>query len=92
MAPVTPVGLRPPELILTRAVDQTLDIWSFGCLVFELITGRPLFCIPVSEMEDDDHLLNLDAQLGALLGELFKHWKNSSLYFTPKRVLYNCQL
>lgn len=90
--PVTPLGLRAPELILTGAVDNTLDIWSFGCVFFELITGQPLFCIPYSEMEDDDHLLSLTAQLGALPDELFKHWRTSSFYFTPERKLFNSQL
>ncbi|TQN68513.1 Serine/threonine-protein kinase SRPK [Colletotrichum shisoi] len=59
--PVTPVGLRAPELILTKTVDRTLDIWSFGCLIFELMTGQPLFCIPGSDFEDDEHLLSLTA-------------------------------
>ncbi|OGM49376.1 serine protein kinase, partial [Aspergillus bombycis] len=90
--PVTPLGLRTPELILTGAVDNTADVWSFGCLVFELITGQPLFCIPGSEDEDDDHLLSLSDRLGPLPEELFRHWKTSSLYFTPERKLFNCQL
>ncbi|KOS41617.1 hypothetical protein ACN38_g7531 [Penicillium nordicum] len=92
--PVTPPGLRAPELILTGAVNNTVDIWSFGCLIFELITGQPLFCVPYpnSRMADDDHLLSLTAQLGALPDELFKHWTTSSLYFTPERKLSNCQL
>ncbi|KAK4084991.1 hypothetical protein Purlil1_10026 [Purpureocillium lilacinum] len=90
--PVTPRGLRAPELILTGTVNQTLDIWSFGCLVFELITGEPLFCVPWSESEDDDHLLSLNSRLGALPDELYKHWKTSSLYFTPERKLFNCEL
>ncbi|CAI7654500.1 unnamed protein product [Penicillium bialowiezense] len=90
--PVTPLGLRAPELILKGAVNNTLDIWSFGCLIFELITGQPLFCVPYSGMEDDDHLLSLHARLGALPEGLFKHWTTSSLYFTPERKLFNCQL
>ncbi|KAH7121644.1 serine protein kinase [Dactylonectria macrodidyma] len=90
--PVTPLGLRAPELILTGAVNPTLDIWSFGCLVFELVTGQPLFCIPGPEFEDDEHLLSLTDMLGPLPDELFKHWKTSSLYFTPEKKLYNCQL
>ncbi|OJI85942.1 hypothetical protein ASPTUDRAFT_114682 [Aspergillus tubingensis CBS 134.48] len=90
--PVTPLGLRAPELILTGAVNNTLDIWSFGCLIFELITGEPLFCVPGSEYEDDDHLLSLTERLGALPDDLFMHWKTSSLYFTPERKLFNCQI
>ncbi|CAG8121190.1 unnamed protein product [Penicillium salamii] len=90
--PITPLGLRAPELILNGVVNHTADIWSFGCLIFELITGQPLFCIPYSEMEDDDHPFSLTAQLGALPDELLKHWTTSSLYFTPERRLFNCQL
>ncbi|KGO68561.1 hypothetical protein PEX1_012980 [Penicillium expansum] len=37
--PVTPLGLRAPESILTGSVNNTVDVWSFGCIVFELITG-----------------------------------------------------
>lgn len=90
--PVVPLGLRPPELILNGEVNRTLDIWSFGCLVFELITGQPLFCIPGSSYEDDDHLLALTARLGALPDRLFENWKSSALYFTPDRQHFNCQL
>ncbi|KAK2027779.1 serine protein kinase [Colletotrichum zoysiae] len=90
--PVTPVGLRAPELILNKVVDPTLDIWSFGCLVFELITGQPLFCVPGSDFEDDEHLLTLIERLGDLPEEIWQEWKTSSLYFTPERRLYNCQL
>jgi non-specific serine/threonine protein kinase len=93
--PVTPVGLRPPELILTGTVNNTLDVWSFGCLVFELITGQPLFCVlgySSPGMEDDDHLLSLTTYLGPLPDELYKHWKKSSFYFTDERELFNCQV
>lgn len=76
---MSPLGLRAPESILTGAVNNTVDVWSFGCLVFELITGQPLFCIPYSEMEDDDYLLSLTAQLGALPDEFFRDWTTSSL-------------
>ncbi|KAI3328882.1 serine protein kinase [Xylariaceae sp. AK1471] len=93
--PLTPAGLRPPEFVLTGAVNKTFDIWSFGCLVFELVTGQPLFCVPWYEsesMRDDDHIFSFTAGLGALPDNLYKHWKRSSLYFTPERELYNCLL
>ena len=90
-----PRGLRAPELVLTGAVNDTLDVWSFGCLVFELLTGQQLFCVPwyPSECdEEDDHLLEFNACLGPFPDELYKHWKRSSFYFTPDRKLFNCEL
>ncbi|PBK97719.1 kinase-like protein [Armillaria gallica] len=35
--------LRPPEIMIGGPWDAEVDIWAFGCLVFELITGRGLF-------------------------------------------------
>ncbi|OBT82864.1 hypothetical protein VE02_08567 [Pseudogymnoascus sp. 03VT05] len=93
--PVTPLGLRAPELFLTGTVDKTLDMWSFGCLIFELVTGQPLFFVPWSEdksRENDDHLLSLTSALGPLAEDLFSHWTSSSLYFTPERKLFNCRI
>lgn len=89
---LTPLGLRAPELILTGAVDKSLDVWSFGCLVFELVTGQPLFCVPGYDGANDDHLLQLTELLGPLPDHLFQHWRTSSFYFTPERKLYNNQV
>jgi serine/threonine-protein kinase SRPK3 len=30
---ITPLGLRPPEIILGAEWDHSVDIWTFGCLV-----------------------------------------------------------
>ena len=32
-----------PEQARGRPVDKRTDIWAFGCLLFELLTGRPAF-------------------------------------------------
>ncbi|KAK0448169.1 kinase-like protein [Armillaria borealis] len=46
--------LRPPEIMLGGPWDAKVDIWTFGCLIFELVTGRPLF------KYQPDPKLNLD--------------------------------
>lgn len=111
---VTPTGLRAPEMIFrttakgtakgtvadTVADGKMLDVWSVGCLVFELVTGRPLFCVPWSDGQnetDDDQLLQLSSILGPLPDSLFSRWKRSSLYFRydakdGSRTLYNNQI
>lgn len=35
---------RAPELILgTNRYNHSIDIWATGCILFELLTKRPLF-------------------------------------------------
>ncbi|KAH7183568.1 putative serine protein kinase [Fusarium flagelliforme] len=94
-SPLTPRGLRAPELVLKGEVDKSLDIWSFGCLVYELVTGEQLFCVPGysnKTYENDNHIFELEAKLGPLPDELYNLWETSSQYYTKDRKLYNCEL
>lgn len=34
---------RAPEVILGMPYDAAIDMWSFGCIMAELLTGQPLF-------------------------------------------------
>ena len=34
---------RAPEIVLGIQYDHAVDMWSLGCIVYELITGKPLF-------------------------------------------------
>lgn len=68
----------PPEQLAGKRVDARADLFAFGCIVWELLTGKPLFrgndilAIIVSQMEwslpaADDVLQGLDADLYGVL-------------------------
>ncbi len=88
---VTPVALRAPEIILRgfRPLGQGIDIWAFGCLVFELLTGRPLF-VRLESLEgdeesdqetNDEHLIQFTEVLGKLPEDLASLWERRHRYY-----------
>lgn len=84
---------RLPEIILKyKQWGASADVWSFGCVLFELITGDYLFDPHdgVSFDKDEDHL----AQVIELLGEFppaeyLKECKLASKYFCGPEELRN---
>jgi non-specific serine/threonine protein kinase len=79
---VTPAHLRAPEVILGCPLGFGVDIWSYGCLLFEFITGRPLVQLPPLEDDsdclDDDHLIQLKEIPQPLPENLLAAWSGSS--------------
>ena len=86
--PDTPRCLRAPERLFDSPLDQTIDIWSFGSLVYELLTGLALFPVMPDE-HDDSYILRLIDQLGALPDRLFSQWDRSHLYFRSNGERFN---
>ncbi|KAH6612603.1 serine protein kinase [Boeremia exigua] len=36
----TPISVRPPEVVFKDKVDYRMDLWSMGCMLFELVTKQ----------------------------------------------------
>ncbi|KAM0280473.1 hypothetical protein ACHAQH_004052 [Verticillium albo-atrum] len=85
---VTPVALRAPETILGCTISRGIDIWSLGCLIFELLTGMPLFQLaPIGSADeslDDDHLIQFAEIISPLPDGLLSMWPRAGRYFGPK--------
>ena len=87
---VTPVALRAPETVLGLPIGRGIDIWCVGCLIFEFLTGHPLFVGLESlegnaydEQTNDEHLIQLSEVLGPLPSEIFSKWRRGDKYFGP---------
>ncbi|KAL6122671.1 hypothetical protein NUSPORA_00199 [Nucleospora cyclopteri] len=47
---------RAPETILGIPYTSSIDMWSFGCVIYEVVVGSPLF--PGKDNFDQIHLIN----------------------------------
>lgn len=73
---------RAPEVIMGIDYDETTDLWSYACMVFELITGDFLFNPRPGDnhKKNDDHLALFMEMLGpmpkkmAMQGNMFEHY------------------
>lgn len=84
---VTPMGLRSPELVFENRITKDQDISSFGCLVFELLTGRQLFLVGTmasDEEIDDDHFLQFYDILRPLSRRILSQYLRARVYFNEK--------
>jgi dual specificity tyrosine-phosphorylation-regulated kinase 2/3/4 len=52
---------RPPEYIIRSPLDEQVDWWAYGCLVFEILTGKALF---------SSHYENEMSKNACLLGQI----------------------
>ena len=70
---------RSPEVIMGGEYDETADIWSLGCMIFELVTGEYLFDPKKGKAftKNDDHLALISELIGPCTDKDF-------LYDNPK--------
>jgi serine/threonine protein kinase len=73
---------RSPEVIFGLKYNEKCDMWSMGCTIYELLTGKILF------NPDDDNLISTDRfhvnQFTLKLGEL----PQSIISISPKRDIF----
>ena len=82
---------RAPEVLFGSKFDTSADIWSLGCMTFELLTGDLLFDPRASEEydRDEDHLAMFQELLGKIPKKLALRGKYSKKFFDKKGNLRN---
>ncbi|ESN92091.1 hypothetical protein HELRODRAFT_89924, partial [Helobdella robusta] len=74
---------RAPEVILEIGWNQACDVWSMGCIIFELYTGFTLF----QTHDNREHLAMMERVLGSIPYRIAKKTKTG--YFWHGRLDWN---
>lgn len=78
--------VRAPESILALDVSQASDIWSLGCVVFEMLTGFELFNpSEAGDKRDLIHLYLIEKLIGAIPHHMKLRSPRARFLFDEKR-------
>jgi serine/threonine-protein kinase SRPK3 len=74
---------RSPEVILQCWCDEKCDIWSTGCMIYELLTGEILFDPGKDKQHDRDfhHIFWIYETIGPMAEWMKKKCPNRAKYF-----------
>lgn len=71
---------RAPEVILGAKYSMSIDMWSFGCILAELLTGYPLF----PGEDEGDQLACMMEVIGMPSQKLLESSKRTRTFFSSK--------
>ena len=80
---------RAPEIILNNKYDEKIDVWSIGCIAFELVTGDILFDPEKSSefSRDFQHLYLIEEIIGKIPSSMIRKSPRKSEFYDKKNNL-----
>lgn len=77
---------RAPEVLIGSKYDTSADIWSLGCMTFELLTGDLLFDPRAGDDydRDEDHLAMFQELLGKMPKKIALEGKYAKTFFDKR--------
>lgn len=84
---------RAPEVIMECPIDDKCDVWSLGCVLYELITGEILFDPSKTRRFNRDrcHLKNIIELCGSIPTYMMSQSKRYSYFFQKSGLMKGCQ-
>ena len=87
---------RPPENFLNSFFNEKCDIWSLGCIIFELLTGNVLFEADIEDEQGIERDRKYISKMVDILGRFPKNvWQKAEFkkdLFTKKGEVINNEL
>ncbi|KAJ4490312.1 kinase-like domain-containing protein [Lentinula aciculospora] len=79
-------GMRPPEALLDAPQCISSDIWTLGCVLYELITGESLFdpffqTVELGLTPEESHLIQIIEICGEFPKDVAKSGRNACKWF-----------
>jgi dual specificity tyrosine-phosphorylation-regulated kinase 2/3/4 len=74
---------RAPEIVLGLPYNQAADMWSFGCIIAELKSGRPLF----PAVDENELLEFFIMMIGIPTSEMVERAKKKARFFDKDHKL-----
>ena len=80
---------RAPEIILKHEFNSTCDIWSLGCLIYELLTGKLLFNPDKVRgfNRDRHHLYDMQMLLGKIPDVVLDNSERRNIFFKQNGLI-----
>jgi serine/threonine-protein kinase SRPK3 len=80
---------RSPEVILNYRYDHRVDVWSIGCIIYELLTGHVLFnpTKHKNNNRDRNHIYSMICMLGPIPEYLIKLSEKRDVFFRHNNLL-----
>lgn len=76
----------PPELLVDKCSNINSDLWSVGCVIFQMLTGRPPFC-DVSDFAIFQKVIKTNFTYPDFVDEEAKDLIDNLLKFDPNQRL-----
>jgi hypothetical protein len=68
---------RSPEVLLSLPYDEKIDMWSLGCILYELHTGDPIF----NGRSEQDQVFKISETLGIPPSYMLEKGRKTASYF-----------
>lgn len=80
---------RAPEIILDYKYNQNCDMWSVGCVLYELLIGELLFDPNKKRRysRNKSHLCDMISLLGKIPSDLIEKSKQKNIFFKKNRLI-----